>query len=376
MRIIIVNTLYHPYKIGGAEVSVQLLAEELARKGHQVRVICLHEHKVRTEKIINDVEIIYLPLKNIYWPFDNKNKGKFKRLIWHFIDMYNIFMAKAISKEIDYFEPEIVHTNNISGFSVAIWAAIKGKGKKLIHTTRDYYLFHPNTTMFHHNRNIEPDDVMVRLWSFVKKKASKNVDHYIGISDFIRDFHVRNSFFSNASSSFIYNAVERPSFNSKESKSLRFGFIGRLTVDKGFDVFCQLVDRFKLDYPDASFYAAGRFANNDGKDELQVMAEKKGINLLGFVNISQFFELVDVVVLPIKWREPFGRVVLESALANKIVLTSSVGGISELKCYFSEIFFIDELNSLDLSIKSKSINKEDIFTNNKVTEKYIETYSQ
>lgn len=45
MRVLIVNTLYYPYKIGGAEVSVQLLAEELTRKGHQVRVVCLHHEK-------------------------------------------------------------------------------------------------------------------------------------------------------------------------------------------------------------------------------------------------------------------------------------------------------------------------------------------
>ena len=65
----IVNTLYYPYQIGGAEVSVQLLAEELVRKGHQVRVVCIHKENNKKIANINDVEVVYLPLKNIYWPF-------------------------------------------------------------------------------------------------------------------------------------------------------------------------------------------------------------------------------------------------------------------------------------------------------------------
>lgn len=32
MKIMILNSLYYPYKFGGAEVSVQLLAEELVKK--------------------------------------------------------------------------------------------------------------------------------------------------------------------------------------------------------------------------------------------------------------------------------------------------------------------------------------------------------
>ncbi|NBJ33780.1 glycosyltransferase [Serratia fonticola] len=374
MKIIIVNTLYHPFKIGGAEVSVQLLAEELVLKGHHVRVISLHDLKKRMIENINGVEVVYLPLKNIYWPFDNNKKGKLKRLLWHIIDMYNIPMAQAVSKEIDDFKPDVVHTNNIAGFSVAVWAAIKKSGKKLVHTSRDYYLFHPNSTMFHKDRNIEPDENIVHFWSFIKRIASKNVDYYVGISNFIKKFHEENDFFPNATSSYIYNAVEEPSFNATESKALRFGFVGRLTKDKGFDVFCQLIDHFKKHYPNASFSAAGRFSNNDSLDELQILANEKGVNLLGFVPINQFFQQVDVVVLPIKWREPFGRVVVESALANKIVLTNSVGGISELKCYFSKIKFIEDIDAIDLEINSSSINNNKIFTRSEIANKYIEVY--
>lgn len=124
MNILMINTLYTPNAIGGAEVSVQLLAEELVRNGNKVRVVTLHESAKREEKEINGVEVVYLPLKNIYWPF-GKTKNKLSKLIWHIIDMYNPFMYHQVGKEVEIFQPQVVHTNNISGFSVSIWKAIK-----------------------------------------------------------------------------------------------------------------------------------------------------------------------------------------------------------------------------------------------------------
>ncbi|MGQ6077032.1 glycosyltransferase [Serratia sp. IR-2025] len=113
MKIMIVNTLYSPYKIGGAEVSVQLLAEELVMMGNEVRVICMHQEENRKEAIINGVKVVYLPLKNIYWPYgSNQNQNKVRKLIWHLIDNYNIAMAKLFRNELIDFSPEVVHTNN------------------------------------------------------------------------------------------------------------------------------------------------------------------------------------------------------------------------------------------------------------------------
>ncbi|CAI0794187.1 glycosyltransferase family 4 protein [Serratia proteamaculans] len=376
MRVIIVNTLYYPYKVGGAEVSVQLLAEELVRKGHQVRVVCLHRENDRKKDNINGVDVVYLPLKNIYWPFCDDVRSKVKRLLWHAIDSYNIFMASSLSREIDEFNPDVVHTNNISGFSVSIWNAIKKRNKKLIHTTRDYYLFHPNSTMFSQDKNMDPDEGRIKFWSFGKKLASRKVDTYIGISDFIRKFHVENGFFVNATSDYIYNAVEKIPVKDIKSTELRFGFIGRLTRDKGFDTYCQLVDRFREKYPNAIFYAAGRFIKSEDGDVLEKLANQKGILLLGFIPSNQFLSLVDVVVLPIKWREPFGRVVIESVLANKIVLTNAVGGVSELEKLFPTIVFIEDLNAVSFCEKNNVVINGEIFNCSEIANKYIEVYRE
>ncbi|HBT3132760.1 TPA: glycosyltransferase family 4 protein, partial [Klebsiella pneumoniae] len=36
MRIMILNSLYYPYRVGGAEISVQLLAEQLVKLENEV----------------------------------------------------------------------------------------------------------------------------------------------------------------------------------------------------------------------------------------------------------------------------------------------------------------------------------------------------
>ncbi|BEM86423.1 hypothetical protein SME46J_08930 [Serratia marcescens] len=188
MRVLIINTLYTPNFVGGAERSVQLLSEELVKNGDDVRVVTLHKSATREFSTINGVEVVYLPLRNIYWPFDNLRRGYLERLVWHFIDNYNPMMKALILSEILLFTPDIVHTNNLCGFSVAVWDAADKCGVKIIHTARDYYLFHPNSTLYKKGRNTNEHSISVLIFSLLKKLKSRKVSFFVGISDYIRKF--------------------------------------------------------------------------------------------------------------------------------------------------------------------------------------------
>lgn len=113
----------------GAEISVQILCETLTKRGHDVQVVCLHQEKDRKKDIINGVKVVYLPLDNIYWPYDGQQRSSFERLRWHLKDIYNCSMKYRLEEEINKFDPDVVHTNNISGFSVSIFDIIKSHGK-------------------------------------------------------------------------------------------------------------------------------------------------------------------------------------------------------------------------------------------------------
>ena len=55
MKICIVNTFYYPDMIGGAEVCVVKIAEQLSKYGHEVHVICTD--KKNSCEIINGITV-------------------------------------------------------------------------------------------------------------------------------------------------------------------------------------------------------------------------------------------------------------------------------------------------------------------------------
>lgn len=90
MKILLVNSLYPPEIVGGAEVSVSLLAEALVRRGHQVSVVCLQKAEETSIGAIEGVQIYRLQIDNDYWPFDqNRKPSRFQRLKWHLRDTWN-----------------------------------------------------------------------------------------------------------------------------------------------------------------------------------------------------------------------------------------------------------------------------------------------
>ena len=378
MRIMIFNTLYYPFRIGGAEVSVQMLAEELVRQGNDVRVITLHDKKERKEIFLNGVEVVYLPLKNVYWPFTNNKQSSLKKLLWHALDNYNFLMYKKILVEIDKYQPEVVHTNNLAGFSSAVWHAVKKSGIKLVHSSRDYYLFHPNCTLFKSGANMDVDGKSILVWSWLKKKLSKKVDSYVGISKFISDVHAENGFFCNSERQVIYNPVEK--FSSSNSEEvITIGFIGRLTLEKGFDEFCRISDFYKNNKK-FRFIAAGDYVNNGSKSSLEKLASDSNVQVKGFMPLKEFLNMVKVVILPIKWNEPFGRTAVECALSEKVVFTNSVGAMTELSDIMSNIVIIsngevDILNKIEQMLPVH-INEgvELNFAPSKIAKDYLSVY--
>lgn len=373
MKVLIVNTLYHPHKIGGAEVSVQLLAEGLVAAGHYVRVVSLHDQKLKKIEKINGVEISYLPLFNKYWPYSNYIPTKLEKLVWHILDTYNLVMAKRVEQEIVEFKPDIVHTNNLAGFSVSVWDRISSLKLPLVHTTRDYYLFHPNSTLYKNNKNQNPEDISIKLLSFFKKNAAKKVQYYIGISRFIKNFHLDNGFFNKKKSTFIYNGVEFIEKEKKITVRKKVGYIGRLTKDKGFDKYCEIARNNSEMF---DFVAAGRFQNDTEGLELRNKAEISNVEILGFVDFKEFLKLVDAIVLPIQWNEPFGRVIVESALAGVEVYSNKVGGISELYDIFPNL---NEINNSNLFISESYFDNSliaSIFSNENIVNKHIEIYKK
>jgi glycosyltransferase involved in cell wall biosynthesis len=342
VKILFITNRYSPDVVGGAELSVQTLAEELAARGVAVAVITLGSHSADTQDTVNGIRVYRLALANLYMPFGAQRSAPV-RLMWHVFDTRNTRMAAKVAAILDNERPDWVSTHNLSGFSVAVWDEIKARGIGLGHVLHDYYLLCPRTTMFKGERNCESQCGTCRRLSAPKVEASRAVDLVIGISRHVLDTHIRRGCFPNARKAVIHNArrwtgsaIDRPTANP--STGLRIGYIGRIEPSKGIEVLLRAVSL--LPQGRWTLRVAGRASRPEYIEALrQTFARREtargetargGIEFVGQVKPVDFYPSVDVVVVPSIWNEPLGMVAVESLQFGVPVIVARAGGLPDI----------------------------------------------
>lgn len=347
MKILIFNTLYSPYKIGGAERSVQLLSEALSSNGHDVCVASLHEGSVIKDDSVNGVRVVRFPIKNLYWPFSNYH-SVFKKILWHLIDIYNISSRNQINKYFGNERFDLVHTNNLSGFSVSVWSWAHAKKIPIVHTCRDYYLLDPNSTLFQRGENVAARSLFRMGFSVIKKMLAKNVSSFVAISQYVQQVHVKNGYFEKSKKYVIYNSIVEQKEKLKKQKTTNkivFGYLGRVEPGKGIEFILKYLNKIKNKDIEYILLIAGK---GDEKYITYLKSEYKNVNVnfLGVVDINSFFPNIEYLIVPSLWNEPMGRVVLEANSFGVPVIGSNRGGIPEI-INENETGYIFDVNTYD-----------------------------
>jgi glycosyltransferase involved in cell wall biosynthesis len=330
MKILIFNTLYYPNQLGGAEKSVQLLAEGLLVLGQESVVVCTsNKDYVDT---INGVKVYYVNTNNIYWAYNAKEEKSYKKPLWHLIDSYNMFAKNKIENIIKNENPDVVHTNNLAGFSDIVWKIAKKQNIKIVHTLRDYYQLCPRSTMFKNNKNCENQCFSCKIYSIPKKEASNYVDVVVGISKFILDRHIKYDYFKNAQQEIIYNPIKFVNNIKKEKKEkdniISLGYVGSLFPSKGIEF---LLEKYsKLDLTNTRLLVFGKGINKKYENNLKAKYNQNNIIFKGFMKPKEIYPQIDILIVPSLWNEPFGRIVPEANSYGIPVLVSNRGGLPEL----------------------------------------------
>ena len=138
------------------------------------------------------------------------------------------------------------------------------------------------------------------------------------------------------------NAVEEvselPSADSYMNGKINLLLIGRINSWKGHDLlvtaFSRLSELTKNKY---RIRFVGDTARNQGyrKDELKKMISENALNehieLLPFTNFpAEAYNWADIVIVPSKLPEPFGRVAVEAFSLAKPVIAANHGGLGEI----------------------------------------------
>jgi glycosyltransferase involved in cell wall biosynthesis len=317
--------------IGGAEKVVQALATDFTRQGHEVIVITTQPRGSAQHAFVSGVSVYYLPVRNLYRPFNGSEPGLIRKALWRVVDSYNVLMMPALSRIIATEQPDIVNTHNISGLSAAIWTTVRRQGIPIVHTMHDQYLLCLRSTMFKGGRNCARQCRDCRLFTIPRKWTTKHVDGAIGVSKFILHRHKQFGYFKPSESKVIYNTGINPPLQSAcrsaTNCGVRIGFLGQIISTKGVH---ELIEAFSRASPaKAELWIAGR-DDSDYASQLRTKTrQNSNIRWLGYVDSDNFFREIDVLVVPSVWNDTAPLVILEAFNHGVPVLASNRGGIPE-----------------------------------------------
>lgn len=326
MKVLIINSLYYPNIIGGAEKSTQIIAENLHKSGIEPIVVTISDR----EKVdyVNGVKVYYVYHYNVYWSYYSKTRKAILKIFWHLKSLYNFPILKKIDEILKKEKPDIVNTNNLSEFSVGIWKVIKKNKIPVVHTLRDFSLVCPRATLFRRKDICRRKNLICMLILSFKRLFSKYVDAVTGNSNFVLNKHIKAGFFKNSKKYVVYNSLESKKirFKIKNSKSLNFGYIGHLSYHKGVEFLLKVFKDNNL----ADLYIFGRGITIDYENYLKDRYKSKNIKFCGFKKAEEAFNMIDVLIVPSLWYDVLPRVIYESYSFGVPVIGSNRGGIPEV----------------------------------------------
>ena len=334
MKILFTNAFYNPNIQGGAEITLQHLAERLQARGHEVSILTTGplESECLLEDNINGVRVFRAKLFNIYWHYGKDRPYPLKRALWHVFDIYNPVMGKEVFNIVRRIRPDVVSLHNLAGFSAAAWHAIKRTGTPMVQVLHDYYSLCPNNNMFRTNKACSHRCMRCRLFRFLHPKLSNLVDAVVGVSRFVIDRHLNNGLFKNAQfKQVIYNTrslIDLPKeVIARPRLPIRFGFMGTLTPSKGIELLLEFFIKVKNN--NAELFVAG-----SGKLYYEEMLKERfstpRIHFLEYVPTERFFPQIDALIVPSLCHDSLPGVVFESLAYGVPVIASNRGGIPEM----------------------------------------------
>jgi glycosyltransferase involved in cell wall biosynthesis len=328
--------LYYPDNIGGAESVVQSLAEGMKARGIDVAILTTTDKPGLHQNEVNGIRIWRAGLRNIYWYRNNRRAGPIMRKLWHLVDIYNPLMSSMIKEVVSYEKPTVASVHNLPGFSLSTWSVLKDAHIPIVQVLHDHYLLCPASTMFKNQVNCVTQCFSCKLMRLPHKAMSHNIAAVVGVSSYIINRHLKAGYFRNVLElTVIHNTrtpqelglKESPESERENHRPLRFGFIGMLIPTKGVELLLQTYKRSA--FIDSQLFIAG-VGDDKYVERLKRLGEGCSVTFMGHVKPVDFYQLVDVLIVPSLWNEPLGAVIMEAMIFGKPVIGSDTGGIAEM----------------------------------------------
>ncbi len=341
MKIGLISPLWKklpPEKYGGTELVVYDLACALTEKGHEVTVFASGDSNLPC-KLIPIIE------KNLY-----EMLGQFK---WDFYD-YDILQTEIVGKMSDEFD--VLHNHN--GF---IPLTISPLTKTPILTTI--------------HSSLPPEPAVLR-------KAFKD-RFYVSISNAQRELAPELNWIAT-----VYHGIDVKKYPFSGEKGEYIVFLGTFSPHKGPDIAIEiskkagipiiLAGEIRKEFEE--FYREKILLKQDGK-QIKVFGE------LTFQEKAELLKNALALILPVRWKEAFGLVMIEAMACGTPVIAPRRASVPEIVVDGTTGFIVSVENMIDEMVEKikeiKKINPMDCrlhveknFTADKMVNEYLKVYEK
>jgi glycosyltransferase involved in cell wall biosynthesis len=332
MRIQLFCAAFPPFGKGGGPATSELIARALVESGHVVEVITATDEPY--EDLSRPYRVLSIGSPNIYADYWKERPG-WKKMIWHVAENFNPIAYVRTRKAMRAFKPDLIGTISIENVNVATWLAAKHQKVPVAHFLHSYFLNCWKGALYKNGHACVTRCGSCKLLSVGKRASAVNVQAVVGETHFIVDQHIRDGLFGDIPKYIIpspmndnFQPVPAVPRKGRIGKKLSVGYIGNISPEKGVFTLADAAVRLQTSHPDMFEFTIG----GTGKDEVVEELRQRfpaGTQFMGWCKPNDFYAKVDVVVVPSRWNEPFGRVSIEPLEHGIPVIVARSGGLPE-----------------------------------------------
>jgi len=282
----------------GAPRSMLTLLEELSRRGIRQGLFLAREGEVDAVARALGAEVVSAH------SMQSAPKAKLLR---------GMSSASSLRKMIAAFRPTLLHSASAMGMRYA-WAASLGRRVPVVCHQRDNYA----VDYFH--LGLGRADRIIAISEHVKMQLPPRLQSRTDV---------------------VYNAVSAAQIPDplplRQPGNLRVAAAGRATPDKGFDILLDAASRLIGQYDfDLHLWGPDPAATSGYAGEIATAAKllaARGIRVVQEPfrkDIENLYATADIVVVPSRFPEPFGRMAIEAMAWHKPLVVAGHGGLVEI----------------------------------------------
>jgi glycosyltransferase involved in cell wall biosynthesis len=254
-----------------------------------------------------------------------------QKLIWHGLDLFNPVALIKVVRLLHRYAPDVVITHNFKGWSLSLFVAVKALRVPLISVLHDYNIVCEKTTMF-------KDGNCASVCLGCKPRASLATmawrpDLVVTVSDAMWQLlcSVRPAMGSHLQATLYPEPDSTPNLFARDApgEQLKVGYLGRIDYTKGVEDLIEASRGLPMEVR-----IAGPIDTDHARSLVRKYSDLTTVTFLGSQDRDNFLASVGVLVVPSKWREPYGRVAREALNAGCRVIVADHGGLREAAAGF------------------------------------------